>query len=263
MDVNRIVLDLRPEPAAVGNTVGRLFQALGEEAAPPGRREALEAFFRELGRLVINWMAGAEQAVLRDVHERILDELAELPPSHPANRYLPDGEWLGVQLRGLTVLISIYLKTGNLAKSLAPLSGRRRESWRRALEVMASIQRPVRTGELVVHGVFNLETTANNALHKLAEHGLVEKRTDGAAVTFTLTWAGENATKFLQFAGAEEDNAEDGLDVTTPQETSAGALSAFGFATPEMHRVVGQDPAGLRRRLRAFEATSPQFAGVT
>lgn len=219
MDVSRIVLSLRPDPEVVGRTVGQLFHSIEHESAEPERREALEAFFRELSRLVINWMAGSEQAALRAVHARIVDELAKLPPSHPANRYLSDGEWLGVRLRGLSVLISAYLRTGNLVKSLGHLSGRRRESWRRAVVLMASLRRPIRTGELVAQGVFNVDNTANNALLKLVELGLLEKRSDGAAVMFSVTWAGENVARFLQSAGAEEDATDDEADgqIQVPQ----------------------------------------------
>jgi hypothetical protein len=216
MDISRIVLALRPDPDVVGRTVAQIFHNIEHESADPERREALEAFFRELSRLVINWMAGSDQTVLRAVHSRIVEALGKLPPSHPANRYLSDGEWLGVRLRGLAVLVSTYLTTVNLAKSLGPLSGRRRESWRRAVEWMASIRRPIRTGELVAHGVFKNDNTANNALHKLVEYGLLERRNEGASVTFSLTWAGENVARFLQSAGAEEGALNDQRDAVVP-----------------------------------------------
>ena len=108
MDISRIVLALRPDPDVVGRTVAQIFHNIEHESADPERREALEAFFRELSRLVINWMAGSDQTVLRAVHSRIVEALGKLPPSHPANRYLSDGEWLGVRLRGLAVLVSTY-----------------------------------------------------------------------------------------------------------------------------------------------------------
>src|SRR4051812_27632514 len=99
MDIGRVILGLQPNAGSVRSSLELAYQALAGDAAP-GRREALEAFYREVVRLVMDWMARSDEKSLRDVHEAILAQLAALGDDHPANRYLADDEWLGMQTRG-------------------------------------------------------------------------------------------------------------------------------------------------------------------
>ncbi|HEV7590520.1 MAG TPA: hypothetical protein VGO40_20595 [Longimicrobium sp.] len=203
MDLGRVILGLRADAESVRGSLGLAFRALAAEATP-GRREALEAFHREVVRLVMDWMARSDEASLRAVHGGILAQLAALGNDHPANRYLADDEWLGMQLRGLAVVISSYLRMDNLAKALGQLSGRRYEGWRNALLAMLREGRPMRAGELIRTGVFVLPNTADNALKQLAERGMVERRVEGAIAWYELTWMGEQVARFLESRNAPE-----------------------------------------------------------
>lgn len=214
MKVARMVLGLGPDAESVRTAMGNVFATLKDEVDEPGRREALEAFHREVVRMVINWMARSDEDSLRAVHGVILAQLSALGGDHLANRYLADDEWLGMQLRGLAVVISSYLRTDNLARSLGQVSGHRRASWRRALAALLELQRPVRPGELQRQGVFSKVNTADNALKKLAELGLVERRGVGTAMTYTLTWWGEQVARFWERTGT----APPGSNVTEPED---------------------------------------------
>lgn len=195
MDLSRIVLSLRSEPRTVGDSLEQLLTAL--EDGRVDERTTAEGYLREVARLTINWMARSEENALREAHQRIEAVFATLGPAHPANHHLSDAVWVALQVRGISLMISTYLRTDNLAKSLGFLAGRRRESWRRALEKISELRRAVTASELVDERLFDHSRTASNALTQLSAHGLVENVSSSGTGRYVLTWAGESAANVL------------------------------------------------------------------
>jgi hypothetical protein len=257
MDLSRIALGLSAEPQSVGASLSRLLAALEDEAVD--ERETAEGYIRELARLSINWMARADESSLREVHRQIEVAFAEFGPAHPANRYLPDAVWVASQVRGIALVISTYLRTDNLAKSLAVLAGRRRESWRKAVETMGELRRPVTTGDLVEAGVFENPRTAANALAQLGAHGLIENVGTGTGI-YALTWSGENAARMLAIDLADRDVDDNEL---VPAATPSGETADTWAGKDRILGLMQEMIRAVTEAAQAALAHSRPAAGVT
>lgn len=209
MRLGEVMLRLRPNADIIGDTLADAFAALAQgEDDEPAKRETLESYYREVVRFTINWMGRSDEEALRTLHARITTQLTALGPNHPANRYLTEGEWLGMHLRGLTVVISTYLRTDNLAKLLGLVSGQRRRSWRRTLVAMFTVRRPVRAGDLVEMELLEQANSADYTLRQLAKEGLVWRWAHGPGAAYALTWSGEQVAAFLSTARSGDPIAE-------------------------------------------------------
>ncbi|HEX8319392.1 hypothetical protein [Longimicrobium sp.] len=229
MRLGEVMLRLRPNAELIGDTLRDVFVELGEgDDDEPAKRDTLESYYREVVRFTINWMARSDEEALRTLHAKITTQLVALGPNHPANRDLTEGEWLGMHLRGLTVVISTYLRTDNLAKLLGLVSGQRRRSWRRTLVAMFTVRRPVRAGDLVEMELLEQANTADYTLRQLAKEGLVWRWAHGPGAAYALTWSGEQVAAFLSTARSGDPIAE----VPGDEVRGAGAPAPTGAGEP-------------------------------
>jgi hypothetical protein len=160
--------------------------------------EPVSFFFEGVTQTVLDWMGTGEIEQVRD----LLEQMDKVLREEAEDRYCLDSlslnNQLTIKLQNLEQFIAIFLRTSNLSKFMGLLIGDRRASWRKALKYIYHYNQSVRPGDLLKWEVFNSDSTASNALNKLAAIGLLEKlKSDSNAAIYELTWAGRSVCRML------------------------------------------------------------------
>lgn len=192
MDTNELtkVLDAtRADVQSIRATTSKLLHALREPrvAAPDS---LLTHYCHRIVTILLNWLGQGERELLTGAAESFWDELSNSAEvRHALAGLAPDVRVL-LRLQIWSELIGVYLRTDNLASYLGQLAGNRRKRWREALCAIDVLARPVTCGEFVPK-LFESKQAASEALNRMVEQGLLEKRQVGAQrVVYDLTWPG-------------------------------------------------------------------------
>jgi len=158
--------------------------------------EPVSFFFEGVTQTVLDWMGTGEIEQVRDLLEKMDKVLREESEDIYCLDSLSLNNQLTIGLQNLEQFMAIFLRTDNLSKFMGLLIGKRRASWRNALQWIYDQNKPVRPNDLVEAKIFNSDSTASNALNQLAAIGLLEKQ-DSRAV-YELTWAGRSVGRVLR-----------------------------------------------------------------
>jgi hypothetical protein len=171
--------------------------------------QEVSLFTEEFFRIVLDWIGAArikEIKALTLAVEYSIDNYAKSP------RFLeeqPVHERLIARLSTCSNMMSLMLRTRNLARHLGLLVGDRRVLCRSVLSTLDKLGRPVRTsevwknleideGEKREEGEKRGEGAIRFSLEKLTMMELVHKSNEEpGAVTYSLTWSGRGVNSFL------------------------------------------------------------------
>lgn len=161
--------------------------------------EPVSFFFEGVTQTVLDWMGTGEIEQVRDLMEQMDKVLREEAEDRYCLDSLSPNNQLTIKLQNLEQFMAIFLRTSNLSKFMGLLIGKRRASWRNALQWIYDRNKPVRPNDLIEAKIFDSDSTASNALNQLAAIGLLEKfGKNSKASIYELTWAGRSIGKILQ-----------------------------------------------------------------
>ena len=200
---NRNLLDIpmlmERTPSAIGEAAREMLRGLKQVSDEVLSDDPVPFFVNEVILIALDWMGtgGIEQIdeLLGHIRTALNDEAEDI---YCLDSLSPNNQ-LTVALQDLGQFMAVFLETSNLAKYLGLISGKRRAVWREALQWIYDHRQAVRVSDLCDTGLFANESTANNALNKLASIGLLDKHKEGSqAVIYDLTWPGRSVCRALQ-----------------------------------------------------------------
>lgn len=206
-------------------------------------QSALNLFWSKCVRVLLDWMgAGREEAVrglLAQIRGRLNEMVAD--PRAPAGiDKLAPPDQVVARLQVLAEVADQYARSGNLARLLGQLTGRRRAEWRRALSYIYELKRPVTVQDVLVPELgFGGHSTADYALNKLAALGILERHDDGPAKYFTITWSGRDVCAALDGRrpadedGEAADDEQGDDDAALAYDRPPGSEVSLAWRTPD------------------------------
>ena len=218
--------------SSIGNATKEMFQyikqPLDKEVDQSG--DLVSFFINEVIQIVLDWMGTGKIQEIRDLLENITLVINnEAEDTHRLDS-LAHNEKLTVELQSLGQFMAVFLRTSNLSKYLGLLAGKRRETWRKALQWIYVYNKPVRVSDLCDKGIFANDSTAGNALNQLADIGLLEKREEGLhGVIYDLTWPGRSVGKAIQDSISIVESSE-------KRQEKNSSVPKFSYISPEMEK---------------------------
>jgi len=156
-------------------------------------------FFEQVTRTTLDWMSTGMTKQIDGLNAEIAKTLEENMKKNLKLTPISLFEQVVISISEVGKLLSTFRRTNNMSKLLGIVSSKRRRAWRELLLHMLEINHPIDAKEALENNpLFNSLPTAQNALGRLTDEGLLAREKSAGRFLYSLTYDGRAVAKTLE-----------------------------------------------------------------